>query len=97
MEDALHQRHTRDRVATHLAAGRASRLAHERHPRFAERSLRNSAEAHGRSMAAQRWADTNHRGGRGGSGFIGTIVGLLIMAVVAIALYTFILSSGLLP
>ena len=97
MDHALHERHTRDRVATHLAARRPGRLAHENHPRFVERSLRNSAEAHGRSMAAQRWADTNHRGGRGGSGSIASIVGLLILGVVAYGLFAFVASSGLLP
>ena len=100
MDQASPERRTRGgvaaKVANHNADARASRLAHENHQRFAERSLRNSAEAHGRLMAAQRRADTNHRGGRGGSGVIGTTVGLAIIGLVAFGLYSFVVSSGLL-
>lgn len=99
INQSLPDRRARSRVeaeiATHLAAARASRLARENRQRFVERSLRNSAEAHGRSEAKRRF-DTNCRGVHRDSGVIGTSVGLAILGVVAYALYTFVVTSGLL-
>ena len=81
-------------MATHNAATRANRLARENHQRFSEGSLRNSVHAHRGSANAQRRFHEDARRERNGSGFIGTLVGFLIIGVVAYAAYTFVASSG---
>jgi hypothetical protein len=94
MSQTLQERRTGTRG--HDAAARAARIALERHQRFNEQSLRHSAHAHRRSMVAQRRLDMESRSKHGGAGFIGTVAGLVILAVVAYAAYSFFASSGLL-
>ena len=96
MSQAFPARRTRNRVAAHDAATRAAASP--------ARTISNSSsEAFGtpRKLTVDRWRPSAgstpcQREERGASGIIGTMVGLLILAVVSYGAYTFVVSSGLL-